>query len=123
VTFLAAPSAAGFTRQLTYRTSAVDQDKSIITNTTKDLLKLEEDKKALEARKAKLASLRMQFEASAKFFEGEIAKAKDYQEALAGKIAELSKRQQEILAAKTGTFQTTVGEVPSADDPAVTAGL
>jgi peptidoglycan hydrolase-like amidase len=118
VTFLAAPSAAGFTRQLTYRTSAVDQDKSIITNTTKDLLKLEEDKKALEARKAKLASLRMQFEASAKFFEGEIAKAKDYQQVLAGKISELSKRQQEILAAKTGTFQTTVGEVPSADDPA-----
>lgn len=118
VTFLAAPSASGFTKQLTYRTSAVDQDKSIITTTTQDLLKLEADKKALEARKAKLASLRLQFEANVKFFEGEIAKAKDYQEVLSGKIAELSKRQQEILAAKTGTFQTTVGDVPLADDPA-----
>lgn len=118
VTFLSAPTASGFTRQMIYRTSAVDQDKSIIAETTSDLLKLEEDKKALEARKAKLASLRMQFEASMKFFEGEIAKAKDYQESLAGKIADLSKRQQEILAAKTGTFQTTVGDVPAADDPA-----
>jgi len=118
VTFLSAPSAAGLTRQLTYRTSAVDQDKSIITKTTQDLLKLEADKKALEIRKAKLATMRAQFEANVKFFDGEIAKAKDYQEKLAGKIAELSKRQQEILAAKTGTFQTTVGDVPLADDPA-----
>jgi hypothetical protein len=30
----------------------------------------------------------------------------------------LSARQKEILAAKSGTFQTTVGEVPVADDPA-----
>lgn len=118
MTLLAAPTAAGFTRQLTYRTSVVDQDKSIITTTTQELIKLEQDKKALEARKAKLASLRAQFEANVVFFQGEIAKAKDYQQQLAGKIADLSKRQQEILAAKTGTFQTTVGDVPLADDPA-----
>ncbi len=118
VTFLSAPTASGFTRQLSYRTSAVDQDKAVITKTTEELLQLEEDKKALEARKAKLASLRLQFEENAAFFDGEISKAKDYQEELAGKIADLSKRQQEILAAKTGTFQTTVGDVPLADDPA-----
>jgi peptidoglycan hydrolase-like amidase len=117
-TFLAAPSAAGLTRQLTYRTTAVDQDKSIITKTTQELIQLEEDKKALEARKAKLALLRSQFEGQASFFTGEIAKARDYQQNLAGQIADLSKRQQEILAAKTGTFQTTVGDVPPADDPA-----
>jgi SpoIID/LytB domain protein len=118
VTFLSAPSAAGLTKQLNYRVTAVDQDKNVILRTTKDLLKLESDKKALDARKTKMALLRIQFEGSASFFDKEITKAKDYQQQLAGKIAELSKRQQEILSAKSGTFQTTVGDVPMADDAA-----
>jgi len=52
------------------------------------------------------------------FFEGEIAGAKAYQADLAGKIAILSTRQQEVLSEKAGTFQTTVGDVPLSDDPA-----
>ncbi len=118
VTFLSSGTAAGLTRSLTYRTSAVDQDKSIIMKSTEALLKLQNDKKALEKRKAQLASMRAQFEGTVTFFAGEIKKAKDYQAQLSGKISELSKRQQEILSAKTGTFQTTVGDVPLADDKA-----
>jgi Sporulation protein and related proteins len=37
---------------------------------------------------------------------------------ISGKIASLTAKQQALLAEKTGTFQTTVGEVPLADDPA-----
>ncbi len=118
VTFLSSGTASGLTRSLTYRTSVVDQDKSIIMKTTETLLKLQQDKTALEKRKNQLALMRTQFQGTMTFFEGEIAKAKSYQAQLAGKIADLSKRQQEILSAKTGTFQTTVGDVPLADDPA-----
>jgi peptidoglycan hydrolase CwlO-like protein len=118
MTFLAASSATGLTRELSYRAAATDQDREAIVTTTKDILALEEDKASLEQRKVQLASLRGEFEKNAVFFEGEIQGAKDYQEELAQKIAELSAKQKEILAAKSGTFQTTVGEVPGADDPA-----
>lgn len=36
---------------------------------------------------------------------------------LQGDIARISSRQRQLLAEKTGSFQTTVGEVPAADDP------
>jgi peptidoglycan hydrolase-like amidase len=115
---LSAPTAQGLTRQLTYRSAVADQDKEAIVGTTKEILKLEDDKQALEQRKVQLAALRVQFEKNAAFFEGEIKKAKSYQAQLSSKISELSARQKEILAQKSGTFQTTVGEVPLADDPA-----
>jgi peptidoglycan hydrolase CwlO-like protein len=118
LTFLASKSAANLTRELSYRQAATDQDREAIIETTKDILSLEEDKEDLEQRKVQLASLRKQFEGEAAFFEGEIEGAKEYQEELSQKIAELSAKQKEILAAKSGTFQTTVGDVPIADDPA-----
>lgn len=118
MTFLSSNSASGLTRELSYRQAATDQDREAIVTTTKDILKLEEDKAGLEQRKAQLAGLRTEFEKNAVFFEGEIQGAKAYQEELEKKIAELSAKQKEILAAKSGTFQTTVGEVPGADDPA-----
>src|SRR3989344_360611 len=37
---------------------------------------------------------------------------------LQGEIAQISARQRQILAEKPGSFQTSVGEVPAADDPA-----
>jgi len=118
VTFLSSGTASGLTRSLTYRTSVVDQDKTIIMSTTETLLKLQQDKAALDKRKNQLALMKTQFQSTMTFFTSEIAKAKTYQTQLAGKISDLSKRQQEILSAKTGTFQTTVGDVPLADDPA-----
>lgn len=118
LTFLAASNATGLTRELSYRAAAADQDKNAILETTKEIISLENDKKALEQRKVQLAGLRAQFEKNQAFFSGEVKKAKAYQQELSGKIAALSARQKEILATKSGTFQTTVGEVPLADDPA-----
>jgi peptidoglycan hydrolase-like amidase len=118
MTLLAADSAAGITRELMYRSAAAEQDKDAIVKTTQDLLQLEDDKKTLEQRKVQLAALSGQFAKNADFFSGEIKKAKDYQAQLSSKIAELSAKQKEILAQKSGTFQTTVGDVPLADDPA-----
>lgn len=118
MTLLTTKSASDLTRELSYRSAAAGQDKEAIVETTQVIVKLEDDKEALEQRKVQLAALRAQFEKNAAFFEGEIGKAKNYQKELSQKIAELSAKQKEILASKSGTFQTTVGDVPLADDPA-----
>lgn len=118
LSLLSSHSAMGLTRELSYRSAAAEQDKTAIVDLTQEIVKLEDDKTAVEQRKIQLTALRAQFEKNAAFFDKEIKNAKAYQAELSTKIADLSKRQQEILAAKTGTFQTTVGDVPLADDPA-----
>ncbi|HKY74462.1 MAG TPA: SpoIID/LytB domain-containing protein, partial [Patescibacteria group bacterium] len=63
-----------------------------------------------------LKGLQQQLDTQVSFFKKEIAGAKKYQQQLQGQIAALSAQQQAILAQKSGTFQTTVGDVPLADD-------
>ena len=106
------------TREITYQAAVAGEDRQMITKTTGEILQLEADAKELEQDKVELASLRARLDAQAKFYEVEIGKAKEYQKDLAAQIAELTARQQEILSEKSGTFQTTVGDVPLADDPA-----
>jgi len=105
------------TRDLAYRAAVTGEDRDIITKTTEEILSLEADQKKLQADQAQLTSLRTRLDAQAKFFQSEIDKAKVYQSTLATQIADLTKRQQEILTAKAETFSTTVGDVPLADDP------
>jgi len=112
---LASNSASDLTRQLSYRSAIADEDKSIIISTTQDLISLESDKDELEERKVTLALLRASFEKEAAFFEGEIKGAEAYQNQLQGQIAALSARQQEILAARSGSF-TVSGDSELADD-------
>lgn len=118
LTMLATSSAPDLTRQLSYQSAVADDNRNTIVRMTQELLQLEGDKENVEKQKIALAGLRVQFEKDAAFFEGEIKGAKSYQEELSKKIADLTARQQEILSQKTGTFQTTVGDVPLADDPA-----
>lgn len=115
---LASANATDLIRQASYREAVASQDRSTIVGITEDILGLEDDKQALEERKKTLTSLRIKFNSEAAFFEKEIKGAKDYQAELSEQIADLTARQQEILAEKSGTFQTTVGDVPLADDPA-----
>lgn len=116
--FASSSSAAELTRGLAYKSAASDEDKDLIVNITKDIMKLEEDKKKIQSDKARLAGLQVKMDTQKAFFEKEIAGAKKWQSELSSKIAVLSAKQQSILAEKTGTFQTTVGDVPLADDPA-----
>ncbi len=113
---LAADSARLMTRNLVYREVVTNRDKDLIIKVTKEILSLEEDKKKLEITTKSLAASQQKLDQQKLFFEHEIAGAKDWQQKLQAKIAELTARQKEILAAKTGTFQTTVGEVPTAGD-------
>ena len=104
------------TRDLAYRASVKAQDERIINDIVNDISKLETDKRNLEERQEKLAKMEKQFNSQVSFFEKEIGKAKSYQKELSNKIAELSAKQKAIIAARSGTQTTSVGEVALADD-------
>lgn len=103
-------------RELVYRQESNDKDRQIIVTLVQEINQLETDKKNLETQKAQLIKLQADLDKQSNFFENEVAKAKAYQADLSGKIAVLSAKQQAILAEKQGTFTTTVGDVPLADD-------
>ncbi len=104
-------------RELLYRQESNDSDKQIIVNLVSEIGTLEIDKKNLEADKIKMKKLQAELDKQNVFFQGEVKKAKAFQSDLSGKISALSAKQAAILAEKQGTFSTTVGEVPLADDP------
>lgn len=109
-------SAATLTKNLAYQESAKVQDDRLIRSISEELKQLASDKKELEETEVRLAALQVQLDGQAAFFKEEIEKARSYQAELSGKIAELSARQQAIISARTGTFTTSVGDVPLADD-------
>lgn len=111
LTLFASDDAADALRQIAFQQQTSKEDREIISNISQKVAKLADDKK-------RLAAAQVQVDRQSQFFKGEIAKAKSYQSELEGKIAALSARQQEILSEKSGTFQTTVGDVPLADDVA-----
>ena len=114
--FMSSHSAGELTRELTYKAATADEDKNLIVSITTDIMQLEDDKQKIEADRAKLAGLQQKLDSQKAFFAKEIAGAKKWQAELSGKIAVLSAKQQSILSEKSGTFQTTVGDVPLADD-------
>ncbi len=113
---LESPDATTLTRGLEYHSSVRQKNQELISTVGEDIATLEADKKQVEERQKLLASLEKQLDGQAEFFKAEIAKAKAYQKELVGKIATLNAQQQAILAARSGTAITSVGEVPLADD-------
>ncbi len=123
--FLASPltvifsgqGASDIFRELSYRTAATLEDQKVINQITNEVSDLRVQKEKLETDKKNLASLQVQVDQSANFLAAEVKKAKDFQTDLSGKIAELNAKQQAIIAAKSGNFVTSVGDVPLSDDP------
>ncbi|MFH1840554.1 MAG: SpoIID/LytB domain-containing protein [Candidatus Shapirobacteria bacterium] len=115
---LAADNAALLTRELSYRNTMANEDKKVIQKLSVDLSNLQKDKDKLEQNQNLLAQTRATLAKQAGFLRVEVQKVDDYLGSVSGKIASLTAKQQSLLAEKTGTFQTTVGEVPLADDPA-----
>lgn len=113
---LANDDASNLTKDLVYHETLNAKDNQIIKNLSSQINQLETDKKKLEQDQIKLAALQKQLDEQADFFKGEIDKAKKYQQELSGKIASLTAQQQSIINARSGTFTTSVGEVPLADD-------
>lgn len=113
--FLSTGDAAQLTKDLFYRNSVQAQDNRLIQEIGSEIAQLEVDREKLDKDQIRLASLQKQLDEQAEFFRGEVEKAKDYQQELSGKIAELNARQQEILNARSGSF-TVSGDSELADD-------
>jgi len=100
-----------FLRQYTWYQAVISRDKNQIIQFGQDINTLSQNKKNLEIEKVKLASLQKTLEDRFGFLTNEIKKAEDYK-------AELTQKQQDLIAAKTAMFNTSVGEVSTSSDPA-----
>jgi peptidoglycan hydrolase-like amidase len=110
-------SANDLLRELSYRRAATDKDKEIIIKTSQELKKLADDKQKLELNKQSLSNAKARLDKDTTTLRGEVEKVDTYLSQVTRTIAALSAKQQALLSEKTGTFQTTVGDVPLADDP------
>ena len=109
--FFAGKDSSSILQQYTWYQSVISRDKDTITQFTKDITSLNENKSKLETEKNKLANLQKTLETRFSFLSNEINKAETYK-------AELSQKQQNLIAEKTAMFNTSVGDVSSSDDPA-----
>lgn len=97
-------SAGGVMRDLFYRRVATDRDKDAIAEISVNLIKLETDKKKAQEDKMALDALQVKVDKEAKFFEGEVKGAKDYQAKLSQQIAVLTARQQQIISQRLSSL-------------------
>lgn len=107
-----------FMRTLGYQQTVINEDKKAITATAVLVHGLEERKKNVEKERATLAYIKNETDRRAESVRKLVGEASAYQSKLTGIIGSLTALQQSILNAKTGTFQTSVGDVPLADDEA-----
>jgi len=113
---LTSSSANNLFRELSYRQTAAQEDKKVITDVSQDLLTLKKDKETLEKSKVSLAASQKSIDQQAEFFRTEVGKAKTYQAQVSSKIDELTAKQQEIINARSGEFVASIGDVELADD-------
>jgi len=109
--FLSSQEGSSLLQQYTWYQPIISKDKETITQYTTDISALNENKTKLETQQTNLASLKKNLETRFGFLANEIKKAETYK-------AELSAKQQSLIAAKTAMFNTSVGDVSSSDDPA-----
>lgn len=102
--FLSGNNISDITSMITYQKRNTEQDKNIITNIALQLVELEQKKKELESEQAQLAAAKIALDkdrvAVQKVVDGAVA----YQNTLTGQIAELSAKQQQLLAQKLGSL-------------------
>lgn len=101
-------------RELSYRQSVTKEDRSIISSITTEVVDLLTQKTKLEKDKVKLAAFQTEVDKNAKFIGGEVSKAKAYQADLSKQIAQLSARQQQIIAQRQASLNlpTSLGAGP-----------
>jgi len=116
-TFFASTNIGWALRVMAYNRAVTNEDKKVITQTALSVKDLQDKKKALEEEKNSLAYLKTETDRRAESVRKLVADAEAYQGKLSGIIASLTTQQQAILNARGGTFTTSVGDVPLADDP------
>src|SRR5680860_804250 len=102
--FLSSSSASDITQLLAYHRATTNRDKAIITNIALSVTNLETKKKNLEAEEIKLSAAKVGLDEQSAKLDGIVSGAKDYQSKLSGQIAELSAKQQDLLAKKLGSL-------------------
>ncbi|RJR15737.1 hypothetical protein C4579_01510 [Candidatus Microgenomates bacterium] len=104
-------------RALTYQQAVAEEDKQVIVDIVGFIKNLEDKKAELAQEKEGLAVLAANLNTQAEATRALVGEASAYQSTLSGKIGSLTSRQQSLLAERSGTFTTSVGDVPLADDP------
>lgn len=102
--FLGATSASEITQVLAYQKAAADQDKIIITNIALSIQSLEEKKKILESEESRLKIAKITLDEQSAKLDKVVSGAKAYQATLSNQIAQLSARQQDLLAQKLASL-------------------
>jgi peptidoglycan hydrolase CwlO-like protein len=102
--------AADLTRQVSFSKKIAQNDRNDLISIAENLIQLKNDKEALETVKTELAAAKVSLAQRLKFLAGEIKTAERYK-------AQLSSRQKELLAARSGSFTSAVGEVPVSNIP------
>ncbi len=100
IMFLSSKTASELTQTLAYQKAAADQDKLVITNIALEVVDLEQKKQALENEEARLTVLKASLDDQSAKLDKIVTGAKAYQATLNTQIAQLSARQQELLAQK-----------------------
>jgi peptidoglycan hydrolase CwlO-like protein len=108
--FLFSDSASQAFQEIALRQKATDANRETMEKYALDLSSLKTDKETLEKSKVSLSSFQIQVAEKQKFLAGEVAKVDSY-------LTSLSAKQQELLAAKSGSFIASVGDSELADDP------
>ncbi|MDO8451375.1 MAG: SpoIID/LytB domain-containing protein [bacterium] len=114
--FFSGENVGALLRAMTYERSVTNEDKKAITKTALSVKDLEDRKKLLERERASLAYLNEETDKRAISVRKLVNDANAYQGQVAGIISSLTAQQQAILNARSGTFTTSVGDVPLADD-------
>lgn len=94
----------GVVRRFGYQRKVVANDRDTIVKVVIYIKDLEEKKKQLEDEKVRLAKLKAETDQQAVFLQKEINGAKKYQVQLSSQIAQLSARQQQLLAQKLSSL-------------------
>lgn len=112
VILFASQNSSHFIRNFFYQQLIANEDKKEIENLGREVAQLAEDKDKLEKNQAWLIGSKKEAENQIAFFEKEVEKAEDYIGVLSSKITSLSNKQKSLLTARSGTFTSSVGEVP-----------
>lgn len=104
-------------KKIAYQKVVAFNDEKVIRRVLEEINRLNDEKDSLQKNSERLLAIEKQLDQQAQKLRKDIKGAKDYSQKLASKISQLTAEQQRILAEKTGTFQTSVGETPPVDDP------
>ncbi|MGH7246361.1 MAG: SpoIID/LytB domain-containing protein [Candidatus Levyibacteriota bacterium] len=102
--FLSSTDATQLTQILAYQKAAQDQDKVIITNIALSISDLEQKKQQLESEQTRLLATKADLDTQSAKLDTIVQGAKAYQASLNSQIADLSAKQQQLLAAKLGSL-------------------